>query len=203
MTANVPQASRLLVDGAQCAGRQAGGTPAVRSTLKLDLSIARGLDYYTGTVYETFLTELPGSGSVMSGGRYDNLIERYLGKPMPAVGISVGIDRLLSYLVELGKVNKSAATSRVCVVAMEASCLNRALEVLGAFRAAGVAAEMVIENEQKPKVDRQLSLAGKRGIPFAAIIGGNELAQGTVMLKDLAARRQEEMTFEQAVAKLR
>ncbi|MGD0094574.1 MAG: histidine--tRNA ligase, partial [Planctomycetota bacterium] len=130
---------------------------ARNSALKLDFSIARGLDYYTGTVYETFLTGIQSSGSVMSGGRYDNLIERYLGKPMPAVGISVGLDRLFSYLVELGKVQKSGATSRVCVVAMEASCLPRALEVLGQFRAAGVAAEMVIENDQKPKVDRQLS----------------------------------------------
>jgi len=174
-----------------------------RGAFRLDFSIARGLDYYTGTVYETFPTDIQSPSSVMSGGRYDNLIERYLGKPMPAVGISVGIDRLFSYLVELGKVQKSAVTSRVCVVAMEATCLRRTLEVLGAFRAAGVAAEMLIENEQKPKVDRQLSLAAKKGIPFAAIIGSNELTKGTVMLKNLAERRQEEITVEQAVAKLR
>ena len=172
------------------------------SSLKLDFSIARGLDYYTGTVYETFLTDLPASGSVMSGGRYDKLIERYLGKPMPAVGISVGIDRLFSYLVELGKVKKSAVTSRVCVVALDSSCLPAALKALGQFRAAGVAAEMVIENDQKLKLDRQLSLAGKKGIPFAAILGSNEVAKGTVMLKDLTARQQEEMTVDQAVAKL-
>jgi len=171
--------------------------------LKLDFSIARGLDYYTGTVYETFLTDVPGSGSVMSGGRYDGLIERYLGKPMPAVGISVGIDRLFSYLVELGKVSKSAVTSRVMVVAMDAACLAPALRVLGALRAAGVAAEMGIENEQKPKMDKQLSLAGKKGIPFAAILGGNEVAKGTLMLKDLAARSQEEITVAQAIEKLK
>ena len=81
--------------------------------------------------------------------------------------------------------------------------LSAALQVLGQFRAAGVAAEMLIENEQKPKVDKQLSLAGKKGIPFAAIIGSNELAKGTLMLKNLAARQQEEMTVEQAVEKLR
>jgi histidyl-tRNA synthetase len=174
-----------------------------QTALRLDFSIARGLDYYTGTVYETFLTDLPGTGSVMSGGRYDTLIERFLGKPMPAVGISVGIDRLFSYLVELGKVKKSAVTSRVCVVPMDAACLTPALKVLGQFRAAGVASEMVLDNDQKPKLDKQLSLAGKKGIPFAAIIGGNEAAKGTVMLKDLAARQQKELSVDAAVAELR
>lgn len=177
--------------------------PNEASKLKLDFSIARGLDYYTGTVYETFLTDLPGTGSVMSGGRYDGLIERYLGKPMPAVGISVGIDRLFSYLVELGAVKTLGVTSKVMVVAMDASCLQPALKVLGQLRAAGIAAEMAIENEQKPKMDKQLSLAGKKGIPFAAILGGNEVAKGTLMLKDLASRQQDEMTLEQAIAKLR
>jgi len=178
-------------------------SPDAIAQLKLDFSIARGLDYYTGTVYETFITDLPGTGSVMSGGRYDGLIERYLGKPMPAVGISVGIDRLFSYLVELGKVAKSSVTSKVMVVAMDAACLTPALRTLGQFRAAGIASEMAIENEQKPKMDKQLSLAGKKGIPYAAILGGNEVAKGTLMLKDLTARTQEELTAAQAIEKLR
>ncbi|HEY3323100.1 MAG TPA: histidine--tRNA ligase [Planctomycetota bacterium] len=173
------------------------------SSLSLDFSIARGLDYYTATVYETFLTDLPGSGSVMSGGRYDGLIGLYLGKPMPAVGISVGIDRLFSYLVELGRVKKSAVTSKVMVVAMDAACLPAALKTLGALRAAGIAAEMGIDNEAKPKMDKQLSLAGKKGIPYAAILGGNEVAKGTLMLKDLTARQQEELTLDQAIVRLR
>ncbi|MCY3023665.1 MAG: histidine--tRNA ligase [Planctomycetota bacterium] len=192
-----------LPQGAGEAVASSSAPSTQHSALRLDFSIARGLDYYTGTVYETFLTELPGSGSVMSGGRYDGLIERYLGKPMPAVGISVGIDRLFSYLAELGKVKKSAVTSRVCVVAMDAACLAPALRVLSQFRGAGIAAEMVIENDQKLRLDKQLSLAGKKGIPYAAIIGGNEVAKGTVMLKDLVARTQEELTVEQAVGRLR
>lgn len=170
--------------------------------LKLDFSIARGLDYYTGTVYETFLTELPGFGSVMSGGRYDNLIARYLGKPMPAVGISVGLDRLLAGLMELGRVKKTMSTSRVVVVPMDASCLSAAARALGQFRAAGVSAEIALENDQKPKLDKQLSLAGKKGIPFAAILGSNEVAKGTVMLKNLATREQQELTVAEAIAKL-
>lgn len=169
----------------------------------LDFSIARGLDYYTGTVYETFLTDLPGFGSVMSGGRYDKLIERYSGKPTPAVGISVGIDRLFAGLVELKKIKSSAATSRACVVPMDAECVVPALKVLGALRGAGVAAEMLLDNEKKPKIDKQLSAAGKKGIPYAVILGGNEVAKGTVMLKDLIAKTQEELTLEQALAKLR
>jgi histidyl-tRNA synthetase len=169
----------------------------------LDFSIARGLDYYTGTVYETFLTDLPGFGSVMSGGRYDKLIERYSGKPTPAVGISVGIDRLFAGLVELKKVKGSAATSRVCVVPMDADCVVPALKILGALRGAGVAAEMLLENEKKPKIDKQLSAAGKKGIPCAVILGGNEIAKGTLMMKDLNLKTQEEVTLEQALAKLR
>jgi histidyl-tRNA synthetase len=75
--------------------------------------------------------------------------------------------------------------------------------VLGRLRAEGIAAEILIESEQKPKLDKQLSLAGKKGIPFAAILGGNEVAHGTVMLKDLTARQQEELTVEKAIEKLK
>ncbi len=168
----------------------------------LDFSIARGLDYYTGTVYETFLTDLPGFGSVMSGGRYDGLIARYSGKATPAVGISVGIDRLFAGLTELKLVKKSAATSKVCVVAMDAEGVLSALALLGKLRAAGVASEMLLDNEKKPKIDKQLSAASKKGIPFAAILGGNEIAKGTMMLKDLDAKSQDEVTLEQAIARL-
>ena len=196
----VMEYTRLLCNDDET--QQAGGD-ARSTSLKLDFSIARGLDYYTGTVYETFLTDLPGFGSVMSGGRYDGLIERYLGKPMPAVGISVGIDRLFAGLSELGRIKKSGVTSKVMVVAMDASCLSAALKTLGTFRGAGIAAEMAIDNEQKPKMDKQLSLAGKKGIPFAAILGSNEVSKGTLMLKDLSTRQQEEVTVEQAIEKLR
>jgi histidyl-tRNA synthetase len=173
------------------------------AALKLDFSIARGLDYYTGSVYETFLTDLPGTGSVMSGGRYDGLIERYLGRPMPAVGISVGIDRLFSYLVELKAVQASAVTSRVLVVAMDAECLMAALKTVGMLRAAGVAAEIAIDNEQKPKLDKQMSIANKKGIPYAAILGSNEVANGTLMLKNLATREQQELNLDAAIAALK
>ncbi len=175
---------------------------AEESTLALDFSIARGLDYYTGTVYETFLTDLPGFGSVMSGGRYDTLIERYSGKPTPAVGISVGIDRLFAGLTELKVIQKSAATSRVCVVPMDAECVAAALGALGKLRAAGVASEMLLDNEKKPKIDKQLSAAGKKGIPYALILGGNEIAKGTAMLKDLTAKSQEEVTIAEAIRRL-
>ncbi|MEI6231736.1 MAG: histidine--tRNA ligase [Planctomycetota bacterium] len=168
----------------------------------LDFSIARGLDYYTGTVYETFLTDLPGFGSVMSGGRYDGLIARYSGKPTPAVGISVGIDRLFAGLSELKVVKKCGATSRVCVVPMDAEGILPALTLLGKLRAAGIASEMLLDNEKKPKIDKQLSAASKKGIPFAAILGANEIAKGTLMLKDLNAKSQDELTFEQTLARL-
>jgi histidyl-tRNA synthetase len=182
-----------------CVREMRGGTEG----LKLDLSIARGLDYYTGTVYETFLTDLSGFGSVMSGGRYDNLIARFLGRPMPAVGISVGLDRLLAGLLELGRVKKSAATSKVIVVPMDAGCIPAALRALGRLRSAGIASEIALENDAKPKMDKQLSLAGKKGIPFAAILGSNEAAKGTLMLKNLNTRQQEEVSVEKAIEKLK
>ena len=138
----------------------------------------------------------------MSGGRYDGLIARYSGKATPAVGISVGIDRLFAGLVELKRVTKSSATSKVCVVAMDADCVLPALAALGAFRAAGIASEMLLDNEQKPKIDKQLSAASKKGIPFAAIFGGNEIAKGTLMLKDLNVKTQDEMTLSQAIERL-
>lgn len=194
----IEELRRVKDYAAALSGKQDG-----EKALKLDFSIARGLDYYTGTVYETFLTDLPGTGSVMSGGRYDGLIERYSGKPMPAVGISVGIDRLFSYLVELKAVQSRSVTSKVMVVAMDASCLIPALKVLGQFRAAGIAAEMAIENEAKPKMDKQLSMAGKKGIPYAAILGGNEVAKGTLMLKNLESRQQDEITADEAVKRLK
>ncbi|HLX59975.1 MAG TPA: histidine--tRNA ligase [Planctomycetota bacterium] len=190
----------LAAERSDISASTAAGVPPL---LLLDFSIARGLDYYTGTVYETFLTDLPGYGSVMSGGRYDKLIERYSGKPTPAVGISVGIDRLFAGLVELKKVKASAATSRACVVPMDAACVSAALAALGALRSAGVAAEMLLDNEKKPKIDKQLSAAGKKGIPYALILGGNEIAKGTVMLKDLNAKAQEEMTLARAIEKLK
>lgn len=183
-------------------GGEGRGEGAARGIV-LDFSIARGLDYYTGTVYETFLTDLPGYGSVMSGGRYDKLIERYSGKPTPAVGISVGLDRLFAGLVELKLVQKSGATSRACVVPLEAECVIAALSVLGKLRTAGVAAEMLLDNEKKPRVDKQLPLAAKKGIPFALIIGGNEVAKGTAMLKNLETKTQEEVTIDEAIVRLK
>ncbi|MFH0937723.1 MAG: histidine--tRNA ligase [Planctomycetota bacterium] len=183
------------------AGELIGAEDAAR--LKLDFSIARGLDYYTGTVYETFLPDLPGFGSVMSGGRYDNLIARYLGRPMPAVGISVGLDRLLAGLMELGRVKKISATSQVLVAPMDAECLSAALKTLSQFRAAGVAAEICIDNEQNLKMAKQLALAAKKGIPYAAILGSNEVGKGVVMLKNLAARQQEELSVAQAIEKIK
>jgi histidyl-tRNA synthetase len=176
---------------------------ASAARLQLDFSIARGLDYYTGTVYETFLTGLPTFGSVMSGGRYDGLIARYSGKPTPAVGISVGIDRLYAGLTELKAIRRVTTTSKVCVIPLEPACVLPALKVLSALRAAGIAAEMLLDNEAKPKIDKQLPLAVKKGIPFAAILGGNEVVKGTVMLKDLNAKEQVELTVAEAVERLK
>jgi histidyl-tRNA synthetase len=106
-------------------------------------------------------------------------------------------------LVELKAVQASAVTSQVLVVAMDAECLMAALKTVGALRAAGVAAEIAIDNEQKPKLDKQMSIANKKGIPYAAILGSNEVAKGTLMLKNLASREQQELSIDAAIAALK
>lgn len=170
--------------------------------LKLDCSIARGLDYYTGTVYETYLTALEGIGSVMSGGRYDDLITRFTGQPVPAVGVSVGIDRLFAGLVELGVVEESQCIVRAAVVACDADCVGPCLELLAKLRAAGVSAETAFDTHQSPKLKRQLKSANKLGVPFVVIVGPDEIAAGQVTLRNMSTGSQEALSVDQAIDRL-
>src|ERR1019366_4678727 len=100
-------------------------------------------------------------------------------------------------------IKRGATTSKACVIPLEAACVLPALKVLSALRAAGIAAEMLLDNEAKPRIDKQLPLAVKKGIPYAVILGGNEVAKGTVMLKDLNAKEQVEVTVAEAVERLK
>jgi histidyl-tRNA synthetase len=171
-------------------------------TLALDFSIARGLDYYTGTVYETFLTDLPGFGSVMSGGRYDHLISRFLGKDVPAVGISVGIDRLLAGLIELGKVNPAESFVKAMVVALGDECVAPALRVISQLRANGVAAEPAFDSDEGGSMKKQMKAANRRGSAFVLILGEEELAAGTVGLRDMTTGDQQTVSIEDAIRQL-
>lgn len=156
--------------------------------IRIDLSIARGLDYYTGTVYETSLLDLPSVGSVMSGGRYDCLLETYGMPEVPAVGISIGVDRLFAALCELGQapVGGTGSDAVVCVLGTEA--LSSALSLVSELRAAGVSCEAAPEPESKLK--KQLAYVVRRGARYAILLGGDEVLQGVVTLKDLLTGEQ-------------
>ncbi len=170
-------ALRGLVDGANAAG-----VPASR--LVIDPGIARGLDYYTGIVLETFLDDLPSLGSVCSGGRYDNLAGLYTKQPLPGVGASLGIDRLLAGLEELGQGGTTETPSEVFLAYFDAAHLADYLRIAAALRRAGIAVEFFPEPK---KLGQQLKLANKRGIPLALVLGGDEFKAGTAQLKNMAA----------------
>ncbi len=154
----------------------------------VDLTVVRGLAYYTGPVFETSLLKLPDFGSVFSGGRYDNLVDRFLSRPIPAVGASMGIDRLLAALIELKALKLSEATSQVLVTVMDRQRLPDYLAILRKLRRAGIRSE-VYSGDTK-NLTRQLKYADRVGIPFAVIAGSDEFDAGTVTVKNLAAGRE-------------
>ena len=161
---------------------RAAGVPDER--VELDVSIARGLDYYTGTIYETFLDQLPGIGSVCSGGRYDDLAEVYGKQRLPGVGASLGVDRLLAAMEELELVPQRSSTAQVFVAFFEGDRRNDYLGLCGRLRRAGLAVEFYPEAR---KLGAQLKYADRRGIPLAVIVGGREWEAGECQVKDLAS----------------
>jgi len=145
-------------------------------------SIARGLDYYTGTVFETFLDKLPAIGSVCSGGRYDNLAGLYTKEELPGIGASLGLDRLLAALEELGLVRKVSTTAPVFIPLFDATRLHDYLRLAAAIRRQGIGVEVYPDAK---KLGQQLKYADRRGFALAVIVGGDEWAAGTCQVKDL------------------
>lgn len=181
-------------------GAKAGGVPT--DALQVDVSIARGLDYYTGAVFETFLTDLPTIGSVCSGGRYDNLASLFTKQELPGIGASLGLDRLLAALEELGLIEKVRTPAPVLVVHFDKDQLPAYLKIAQAVRAAGIGAELFPEPK---KIGQQLQYADRRGFRIALIAGERELAAGTCQVKDLANKTSTEVTLAEipaAVAKM-
>ena len=150
--------------------------------LVLDVSIARGLDYYTGTIYETFLNDLPGIGSVCSGGRYDNLAGVYTKQELPGVGSSLGLDRLISAMETLGMLEHTSTPAQVFLPFFAAGRLAEYLRIASQLRRAGIGVEFYPEAK---KLGNQLKYADRRGFRWAIIIGEDELAHGNCQIKDL------------------
>ena len=174
-----------------CQGATAAGVDSDR--LKIDVSIARGLDYYTGTVIETTLDELPTIGSVCSGGRYDNLAQQYTKQELPGVGASLGLDRLLAAMEELGLIESSRTTADVLVVFFQKDRLHDYLTLAANLRAIGLAVELYLEPK---KVGQQLKYASERGFRAAVIAGEAEFESATCQVKDLEARQSQEVALD-------
>jgi histidyl-tRNA synthetase len=162
------------------------GVPEAR--VALDVSIARGLDYYTGMIYETFLGALPQIGSVCSGGRYDNLAGLFTKQPLPGVGASLGLDRLLAAMEELGLVASASTPAPVLVTMMDESRLGDYLRIGRVLRAAGIATEVF---PQFRPLKKQLQYADRKGFRCAVIAGEQEFAAGQWQVKDLARQAQQ------------
>lgn len=154
--------------------------------VSLDLSIARGLAYYTGPVFEAVLDEAPQFGSVFGGGRYDGLVTRFLGEKVPATGASMGVDRLLAALVHLGRAGQRKATARVLVTAFDAALTADYLEMTFELRRAGIPAELYLG---EARVGKQLKYADQWDVPICVLYGSNEKAAGKVTLKDMEIGR--------------
>ncbi len=155
----------------------------------VDLTIARGLDYYTGTVYETFMTSHPEIGSICSGGRYDNLSEYYTDKQLPGVGISIGLTRLFYVLEEQGCLNDDMITAPADVLVLPMTeDLSPAIALATQLRAAGIRTQLYTEQK---KFKQKMSYADKLGVPYILLLGEDEITQGKASLKDMRSGEQE------------
>ena len=164
----------------------------------VDLTIARGLDYYTGTVYETTLLDHPEIGSVCSGGRYDNLAGYYIDKALPGVGISIGLTRLFYVLDEQGLLNPElpSAPADALVLPMTAEP-GPAIALAEALRSAGLRVQLY--GEQK-KFKQKMAYADKMGVPFAVLLGEDEIAEGKCSVKNMVTGEQVKLTAQEAAA---
>ena len=165
----------------------------------LDLSIARGLDYYTGTIFETFLDDYPQLGSVASGGRYDNLAELYTKEKLPGVGASLGLDRLFAGLEELKLLPQFASPVDVFFPLFDQSLATEYFRLAAELRAHGVGVEIYPEPK---KLGAQLKYADKKGFTYALILGADEQAKGTILVKNLPAQTQVEINQTELAAYL-
>ncbi len=163
---------------------------------KVDFTIARGLDYYTGTVYETFLNKHRELGSICSGGRYENLAGFYTDKKMPGVGVSIGLTRLYSQLKEYNIIEKNKnSISKVLVISMLDNN-NRALEIGSILRKNNINTDVYLEDK---KIKAKFKYANKLNVPYTAIIGEEEEKNGTVSLKNMETGEQKEISIDELI----
>ena len=169
----------------------------------VDLTIARGLDYYTGTVYETTLLDHPEIGSVCSGGRYDNLAEYYTDRQLPGVGISIGLTRLFYVLGEQGMLNPQLPTAPADVLILPMTAeLTPAIQLATRLRAAGVRTQLYTEQK---KFKAKMNYADKIGVPYVVFLGDDEVngGGGVVACKDMVSGEQTTLPFDETLQRIR
>ncbi len=167
----------------------------------VDLTIARGLDYYTGTVYETTLLDHPEIGSVCSGGRYDNLAEYYTDKQLPGVGISIGLTRLFYVLNEQGMLNTALNTSAADVLVLPMTeDMGEAIALSTRLRGEGIRVQLYTEQK---KFKAKMNYADKIGVPYAIFVGEDEVREGVVACKDMVTGEQTKLGFEDTLKRIR
>ncbi len=162
---------------------------------KIDLSVARGLGYYTGPVFETTLLDLPSIGSVFSGGRYDDLVSRFSAQKLPAVGASIGVDRLFAALEKLSLLKKEKTTVKALILNFDKQAEGYCQEITTSLRKIGIPTEIYLGKEDFLK--EQLTYALKQEIQIVVIAGSNEMSKKVAQIKNLSARTQQEVAFEQ------
>ncbi len=167
----------------------------------VDLTIARGLDYYTGTVYETTMLDHPEIGSICSGGRYDNLAEYYTDKLLPGVGISIGLTRLFYVLNEQGMLSSELNTAPADVLILPMTeDLSPAIALATRLRDEGVRVQLYAEQK---KFKQKMSYADKIGVPYVVFLGEDEISAGLVACKDMASGEQTKLGFGETLARIR
>lgn len=165
----------------------------------VDFSIARGLDYYTGTVYETFLDDYRSLGSVCSGGRYESLAEYYTDKKLPGVGVSIGLTRLFYKLNELNIIKaKQKSVSKVLVISMVED-ISKSIETATILRNAGISTEVYLNDK---KIKTKFKYADKLNIPYVIVIGEDEINNNVVTLKDMESGNQETLSLDKVIEKI-
>ena len=177
---------------------RANGVP--EANYAINFSIARGLDYYTGTVYETILNDYPQIGSICSGGRYENLAGHYSKSHLPGVGISIGATRLFWQLREAGILSTADSSVEALVGLMDESRLDQSMALAQLLRAGGINTEVQLEAK---KLAKQFQYADRAGIRFMVLVGEDEAARGVVTVKDLRRQEQFEVAQSELVAAIK
>ncbi|MFY9463393.1 MAG: histidine--tRNA ligase [Candidatus Sungiibacteriota bacterium] len=171
--------------------------PGMEDYFIADFSLVRGLSYYTGSVFEVILPDAPEIGSVCGGGRYDNLVAQFTGQKIPAVGVSIGVDRLFAAMEKLRMIKKKQTLTQVLILQLDESMKNEYRVIAQELRNVGINAALYLGDD--PMLQAQLVYAVKKEIPYVIIYGANEKAKGVVAIKNLATREQKEIPREQVV----